>query len=93
MGAVCEWIFSQMCGIKVAEDNTYVVQPKVGGTITHACCQYNGIYGKVVSAWYRNDDKTTYKITVPANATVKAILPNGQYILTAGEHKFEVQSC
>ncbi len=42
-GAVCEWLFGEMCGIKVAEDNTYTVAHKVGGTLTHASCEYNGI--------------------------------------------------
>lgn len=87
-GALCEWLFGEMCGIKVAENNTYIVAPKVGGTLTHASSEYNGVYGKVKSAWNRDGDKTTYHITVPANATVKAILPNGEHILSAGEHIF-----
>ena len=89
-GAVCEWIFSEMCGIKVAEDNTYVVAPKVGGSITHAECEYNGVYGKVRSAWRREGDKTTYSITVPANVRVKAILSGSERVLTAGEHEITV---
>ena len=89
-GAVCEWLFSEMCGIKVAENNTYIVSPKVGGSITHASCEYNGIYGKVKSEWHRTDGKTTYTITVPSNATVKAILPDGEHILTTGNYEFSI---
>ena len=89
-GAVCEWIFSEMCGIKVAEDNTYIVAPKVGGSITHAECEYNGVYGKVRSAWRREGDKTTYSITVPANVRVKAILRGSERVLTAGKHEITV---
>ena len=86
-GAVCEWIFSEMCGIKVAEENTYIVAPKVGGSITHASCEYCGVYGKVKSEWCRENDKTVYKITVPSNASVRAILPDGEHILCAGRHE------
>jgi len=89
-GAVCEWLFSEMCGIKVAENNTYVVAPKVGGKVTHAACEYNGIYGRVRSKWTREGDKTRYCITVPANSTVRAILSGREYTLAAGEHEIVV---
>ena len=89
-GAVCEWLFGEMCGIKVAENNTYIVAPKVGGSITHASCEYNGIYGNVKSEWKREGDKTTYTISVPSNTTVKAILPDGEHILTPGNHEFTI---
>ena len=89
-GAVCEWLFGEMCGIKVDENNTYIVSPKVGGTITHAACEYNGIYGKIKSEWKCDGGKNTYIVTVPANATAKAILPNGEHILSAGKYEFVI---
>lgn len=87
-GAVCEWLFGQMCGINVAEGNTYTVAPKVGGSLTYASCEYNGVYGKVKSEWYRENGKATYRLTVPSNVTVRAILPDGEHILGSGEHSF-----
>lgn len=87
-GAVCEWLFGQMCGINVAEGNTYTVAPKVGGSLTYASCEYNGVYGKVKSEWYRENGKTTYRLTVPSNVTVRAVLPDGEHILGSGEHSF-----
>lgn len=87
-GAVCEWLFGEMCGIRVAEDNTYIVAPKVGGTLTYASCEYNGIYGKIKSEWSKNKNQINYRIIIPANATVHAILPDGTYELQAGEHCF-----
>ena len=87
-GAVCEWIFSEMCGIKVSQNNTYIVEPKVGGSLTHASCEYNGIYGRVKSEWQRKEGRIEYRITVPSNTTVRAILPDGERILSAGEHVF-----
>ena len=89
-GAVCEWIFGEMCGIKVGGENEYIIAPKVGGHITHASCEYNGIYGKVKSEWRRENGKTTYAVTVPSNATAKLILPTEEHILSAGEHVFVV---
>ena len=89
-GAVCEWIFGEMCGIKVGGENEYIIAPKIGGSITHASCEYNGIWGKIKSEWKRENGKTVYTITVPANATAKAILPDGEHILSAGNHTFKL---
>ena len=87
-GAVCEWLFSEMCGIRTAQDNTYTVEPKVGGSITHAFCRYNGVWGSIVSEWRREGEKTIYRICVPANACARALLPDGEHILGCGEHTF-----
>ena len=89
-GAVCEWIFGEMCGIKIGGENEYIIEPKIGGSITHASCEYNGVYGKVKSEWKRSDEKIVCRITVPANVTVKAILPNGEHILDCGVYEFAV---
>ena len=87
-GAVCEWLFGEMCGIKVEDNNTYVIAPKVGGNITHASCEYNGIYGKVKSEWHREGDRIEYRITVPANTSAKVVLLDGEHILKAGTYRF-----
>ena len=29
-GAVCEWLFGEMCGIKVGGENEYIIEPKIG---------------------------------------------------------------
>jgi alpha-L-rhamnosidase len=91
-GAVCQWLFSEMCGIKAEENNTYTVAPKIGGNITHASCEYNGIWGKVRSEWKRLGDETVYSILVPSNVTVKAVLPDGEHILSAGAHEFSIKN-
>ena len=90
-GAVCEWLFGEMCGIQVAEDNTYIVAPKIGGSLTHASCEYNGVYGKIKSEWYREGAKTIYRITVPSNTTVHAMLPDGKHILSAGSYNITIK--
>ena len=81
-----------MCGIKVGENNAYTVAPRVGGSLTYASCEYNGIYGRVRSEWHRDTDKTVYRISVPANATVKAILPDAEHVLSTGVHEFTVMN-
>ena len=46
------------------------------------------ILGK--SEWRRENGKTIYSITVPSNVMVKAILPDGEHILTLGAYEISV---
>ena len=87
-GAVCEWLFGDMCGIKVSGENEFTVAPKVGGKFTFAKCEYKSVYGKVSCGWERQKGKTTYKIVIPANTTATVILPGSEKTLTAGEYEF-----
>lgn len=87
-GAVCEWLFGDMCGIKVSGENKFTIAPKAGGKFTFAGCEYQSVYGKVSCGWERQNGKTTYKIVIPANTTAKVILPGGEKMLTAGEYEF-----
>lgn len=87
-GAVLEWVFSEMCGIKVSGENEFTIAPKAGGKFTFAECEYQSVYGKVSCGWERQKGKTTYKIVIPANTTAKVILPGGEKTLTAGEYEF-----
>lgn len=90
-GAVCEWIFTEMCGIKVSDHNTYIIAPRVGGSITYASCEYKGVYGAVRSEWQRDGGRTVYRITVPANVSARVILPDGEHDLGAGYHELEIR--
>lgn len=87
-GAVCEWLFGDMCGIKVSGENEFTIAPKAGGKFTFAGCEYQSVYGKVSCGWERQNGKTMYKIVIPANTTAKVILPGGEKTLTAGEYEF-----
>ena len=89
-GAVLEWVFSEMCGIKVSGEKEFTIAPKVGGKFTFANCEYQSAYGKVFCGWKRENGKATYKIVIPANTTAKLILPSGEKTLTAGEYEYTV---
>lgn len=87
-GAVLEWVFSEMCGIKVSGENEFTIAPKAGGKFTFAKCEYQSVYGKVSCGWQRQNGKATYKIAIPANTTAKVVLPSGEKTLTAGEYEY-----
>ena len=81
-GAVCQWIFSGMCGINVDGENYFRIAPKPGGNFTHAKAAYQSIYGAVVSGWKKQEDgRLVYEITIPANTTALVVLPDGREAL------------
>ena len=88
-GAVCEWLFKTMCGIRVAGENHFVISPRPGGQFTHASTAYDSIYGKVESCWERQNGKTVFHVSIPANCTADVALPDGsKRTISAGEYTF-----
>jgi len=88
-GAVVEWLFSGMCGIRVAGENRFTVSPLPGGSFTRAKASYDSAWGRVESGWERDERGTVYKITVPANCTAEVRLPGREAeIVGPGTHTF-----
>jgi len=88
-GAVCEWLFKSMCGIRVAGENRFVIMPRPGGHFSHAEASYDSVYGIVESKWAMTDGKMAYSITIPANCTAEIVLPGGtRQNVGAGEYHF-----
>ena len=76
-GAVVEWLFTTMCGIRVAGENRFIVKPLPGGSLTFAQASYTSVFGNISSKWEKRDGKITYTVDVPANCTAEIILPSG----------------
>lgn len=89
-GAVCEWLFSRMCGIRISGENRFEISPLVGGSLTHAACTYKSIYGTVSSGWERTGEKTVYTVSVPAGTEAHFSAQCIDEILSAGSYRFEV---
>lgn len=90
-GAVCEWLFKTMCGIRVDGENHFTIAPKPGGSFTYAKVCYRSVYGIVESGWKNIDDAIIYSVTVPANTGATIILPSGErHILSAGDYEFRI---
>ena len=88
-GAVCEWLFTTMCGIRVDGENHFTVAPQPGGRFTYAAASYTSVFGKVESRWERKDGRTTYTITVPANCEATILLPSGRTeSVGAGQYQY-----
>lgn len=89
-GAVCQWLFESVAGIRVTGENTFRIAPIPGGSLTHAKASYRSPYGLVESGWEKTDIGLRYTVTIPANTTAEVVLPDGECrMLTAGTHVLE----
>lgn len=88
-GAVCEWIFEKMCGIRVTGENEFLIAPIPGGHFEYAKASYDSVYGTVSCSWKKNGDGSyVYEITVPANTRAIVKLPQKEeLILGAGKYR------
>ena len=89
-GAMVEWLFSGMLGIKVKGENHFELKPVVGGHINFAKGSYQSIYGEIKSSWERKGDKVTYHFDIPSNCTADLYLGEEHYVLEKGVHEFTV---
>ena len=91
-GAVCEWLMGNMCGIKVAGENHFLIAPLPGGSLTFARASYQSVYGEVRSSWEKTDSGWKFKVRVPANTTAEILLPDGsRREVGAGEYEFQTE--
>ena len=89
-GAAVEWLFREMCGIRVDGENHFTIAPKPGGSFSFAEAAYKSVYGTVKSAWKRETGKTVYIVEIPANTTATFILPDGTaQALLPGQHTIQ----
>lgn len=91
-GAVCEWLFKEMCGVNVVSKNHFLIAPKVGGSFVNASLEYDSQYGLVKSAWRKEKDETIYEISIPSNTTAEILLPSGKETVGPGEYKFSIKN-
>ncbi len=88
-GAVCEWLFGEMCGIQPAGENRFDIAPKPGGSFTFAAAEYKSVYGTVKSRWTKTEAGTRYEIEIPSNCTARIRLPDGACVtVCAGKYSF-----
>jgi len=88
-GAVCEWLFKTMCGIRVDGENHFTILPKPGGSFTYAKASYESIYGTVACGWEKTETGFAFAVQIPANTEAMIQLPNDEiHAVTSGEHHF-----
>lgn len=81
-GAVCDFLFSEVCGIKPSLDapgyKEFTIKPTVGGSLKFAKAYLNSPYGLIKSEWKKENGDLKFKVVIPANTHAQIELPNGQ---------------
>ena len=93
-GAVCEFLFQYIAGIRPVAENPgyrhFLLQPVPGGSLTHAKASLDTPFGKITSEWEKTGNGFNYACTVPANTTAQLILPDGStHHLGSGSYQFK----
>lgn len=90
-GAVCQWLFDTVGGIRPDGENRFLLAPMPGGSLTFAEAKYQSLYGQVESSWKREGSKTVFTVTLPPNTAGELLLPNGvRCSLTPGTHTYTI---
>ena len=91
-GAVVQWLFDTMCGIRVAGENQFTIAPRPGGHFTHARAAYQSVWGRVESGWEKTAGGWTFTVTVPVNCVADVRLPDGRERRQGpGTQRYEIQ--
>lgn len=90
-GAVCEWIFSRACGVKVCGENGFSLAPITGGHLSFVEMRWHSPYGKICSSWKKAENETHYHFEIPANTCANLTLPGIKRQLTAGCYDFVIK--
>jgi alpha-L-rhamnosidase len=79
-GAVGEWIFGSVLGIKPkkAGYEEAIIEPHIGGTLTYARGSYITPHGKISVSWEIKNEKYVFDIEVPDGIRADVYLPNGE---------------
>jgi len=79
-GAIGEWLYSHVTGIRIDENNPgykkFKLSPHPGGDMNYASAEFLSMYGKIKSEWRTEEDKFNYVVEIPANTTAMVTLPN-----------------
>lgn len=88
-GAVIQWVFDTMCGIRLGGENEFIIAPRPGGHFTSAKAEYASVYGKVSCGWKRSSEGIEFEVAIPANCRALVRLPDGsEQEQAAGERQY-----
>ena len=91
LGAVCDWIYQVIGGIRAAEPGyAHVrIEPVPGPGITWARCAHEAPTGLTETSWQLHDGVFELECTVPAGVSAEVVLPDGSMReVCGGTHRF-----
>lgn len=87
-GAVGQWMFENIGGIKTEEPGfrKIIIHPQPGGKLTWADTSYDSIRGLIVSNWAIRNGRFNLDVTIPPNTTATVFIPcrDAEKVLESG---------
>jgi alpha-L-rhamnosidase len=95
LGAVADWVHRTVAGLAPAEPGyrRLAVEPRPGGSLTHARAWHETPYGRAEVGWSLRDGTLDVVATVPPNTTATVRLPpagSEAFEVAAGTHRWSV---
>ena len=94
-GAVGNWMYSNVCGIKCDEEKPgykhIIFEPQIGEGLEYATAGLESPYGNIVSSWEKQGDNIKYVFTIPANTTATICIDGKQIEKGSGTYEFVVK--
>lgn len=90
-GAIGEWMFGDILGIKPSEPGyrSFTLKPNYGGSLSYAKGFHITPHGKIESGWRLENGSFIYNCTVPENTSARLIMPDGKiHKLVPGIYEF-----
>lgn len=89
-GAMVEWLYKSMLGIKVKGENSFEISPVIGEGVDYAKGSYNSLYGEVSVNWKKQKEEVSFVINVPVNTKATFIYGGVNKELEPGKYEFNV---
>ena len=90
-GAMVEWLYKSMLGIKIKGENNFEISPVIGDGIEFAKGQYKSIYGEIMVSWKKNNNIIYFDIKIPPNTKSKFIFKDKTESFGPGNYQFSVK--
>jgi len=78
-GAVAQWFYEALGGLNIDQEHPgfkeFVIHPRPVDGLDWARCEYPSMYGRIRSAWWRQDGKVVLQMTVPPNTSATVYVP------------------
>ena len=87
-GAMVEWLYKSMLGIKIKGENKFKISPVIGEGINFAKGKYDSRYGEIFVSWKKENDKINFEIKIPPNTEANFIFKNKKELLQSGNYQF-----
>ena len=92
LGHLMEWFYAGLCGIKQSEESVgykkIIIRPQPVGDITNAAAEYHSPYGIIKTAWTKNNNVFSLRVTIPVNTTAAVYLPGNSNPVKTGSGNY-----